>query len=563
MPVLPSDPAEDPVREADHHCDVLVVGGGIHGVGIARDLAGRGWRVLLCEQDDLGAHTSSASTKLIHGGLRDLARGEISRVRQALAERDALLHAAPHITWPLRFVLPLGGLGRPTWQVRLALWLYDHLAPAALLPASTAVSLTRSPLGAPLQSVWAKALVYSDAWVDDSRLVTLCALDATEQGALVLTRTRCVSALPHGQGWRVGLVHVDAHSGAETHRLTVQARVVVNAAGPWAESLLKGVLLEGAPGSPARKAQAQAQARADAVPPRLVKGSHIVVPRCFDHDHAYAFRAQDGRLLFAIPYERDFTLIGSSDAPFEGDASQVGVDPEEIAYLCQQTSRYLRRAVLPGDVVWQFAGVRRLPKPGSGSSASPGEASGMDRQARLQVQHRPAPWLTVWGGQITTFRLQAERAADLVGDLLGERRHAWTLDALLPGGQLTDLLDEILNPELDMVAFQARLRQRYPWLDLPLARRWSRAYGSRVLRLLEGVSGRADLGAEVAPDLYEAELYYLRRHEWALTADDVLWRRSKLGLHYTAEQRQAVADWFAAQAPGGRTQGYLRSDMSR
>ncbi|WP_290877836.1 glycerol-3-phosphate dehydrogenase, partial [Aquabacterium sp.] len=453
--------------EADHHCDVLVVGGGIHGVGTARDLAGRGWRVMLCEQHDLASHTSSASTKMLHGGVRDLAHGEWGRVRRALAERDLLLHAAPHITWPLRFVLPLGAGPHPAWQVRLGLWLYDQLAPQGRLPPHQAVGLARSPLGAPLQSVWGKALVYADAWVDDARLVSLCALDAAEQGALVLTRTRVDSAVPHGQGWRVGLVCADALSGTVTHRLSVQAGLVVNAAGPWADALLHGVL-HGAGPDKAEAGEAS----------RLVKGSHIVVPRCFDHDHAYTFYAQDGRLLFAIPYERDFTLIGSSEMACAGDPARVDVDPEEVVYLCQQTSRYLRRPVLPGDVVWQFAGVRRVQ--GRRGAAGAGEAAGARRHERLQASRRPAPWVTVWGGQLTTFREQAERAANLAGELLGERRHAWTGDALLPGAQLTELLDEALNPELDMVAFQARLRQRHPWLDLPLARRWSRAYGSRV-----------------------------------------------------------------------------------
>lgn len=547
QPDLPDAPPvpSGPVSEADHHCDVLVVGGGIHGAGVARDLAGRGWRVLLCEQGDLAEHTSSASGKLLQGGLAQLAQGEIGPVRKALGERERLMRAAPHVTWPMRLVLPHDPALRSAWAVRLGLWLYDHLAPREFLSACETVSLPRSPLGAALQSTWGKAFVYTDGWVDDARLVTLCALDAAEQGALVMTRTRCTTAQPHAQGWRATLVHHDAHSGAETHRVTVQARAVVNAAGPWAEQVLRG-LMQGAPAS--------------ASPMRQLKGSHIVVPRCFEHDHGYAFQAPGQRLVFALPYERDFTLIGSTEQVHVGDPASVTVEPEEVLDLCQQASRYFKRTLYPGDVVWQFAGVRAFPQEASGAAKAEVRAS-----QRLQGQAKPAPWLTVWGGSLTTFRLQAEQAADQVGDLLGERRHSWTADAPLPGGQLTDLIDDndSVNPVADMLAFQARLRQRHPWLDLPLMRRWSRAYGSRVLRLLEGVQGRSDLGLEVAPDLYEAELYYLRRHEWALTADDVLWRRSKLGLRYSPAQRQAVSDWFRAQSRSGRTQGFLHSDMSR
>jgi glycerol-3-phosphate dehydrogenase len=289
---------------------------------------------------------------------------------------------------------------------------------------------------------------------------------------------------------------------------------------------------------------------------RLVKGSHIVVPKVFTHDHAYIFQGQDRRIIFAIPYEQDFTLIGTTDVEHRDDPGKVAISDDEVGYLCHELSRYLRRPIVPADVVWTYAGVRPLLDDDSGNAAA------VTRDYLLQAQHKPAPWLTVWGGKLTTFRLLSEQAANQVGELLGERRHSWTADAILPGGQLTELIDESVNPQTDIAAFQARLRKRYPWIDLPLARRWSRAYGSRVLKLLEGVSSRSDLGAEVAPDLYEAELFYLKRHEWALTADDVLWRRSKLGLHYTPAQRQAVADWFAAQAQAG-TLGYHHSEMSR
>ncbi|MDE2401132.1 MAG: glycerol-3-phosphate dehydrogenase [Burkholderiales bacterium] len=536
---------------ADHRCDVLVIGGGINGVGIARDLAGRGWSVLLCEQDDLGSHTSSASTKLIHGGLRYLEYGKFSLVRKALAERELLLRCAPHIMGPMRFVLPHDAAMRPAWMIRMGLWLYDHLAPREFLPGSKTIALHGNPLGAPLQPQWAKAFVYSDGWVDDARLVVLCALDAANRGAVVLTRTRCAQVRADGRGWEAQLARLDPATQAVTQTLTVKARMVVNAGGPWAEQVLRQVM-----GVPVKSTQAKAAGDAGAHL-RLVKGSHIVVPRRFTHDHAYLFQGQDGRVIFAIPYERDFTLIGTTDVDYRGAPGAVQIDRDEVNYLCDQASRYLRQPVFPSDVVWSFAGVRPL------LDDAHGRAAAVTRDYRLEAHTEPSPWLTVWGGKLTTFRLLAEQAADLVSKQLGDPRHPWTAEASLPGGQLTDLIDESVHPEQDMAEFQRRLRKRHPWLDLGLMRRWSRAYGSLVLRLLDGVSGRSDLGAEVAPDLYEVELYYLKRHEWALTADDVLWRRSKLGLHYTPEQCEAVARWWQDQAGGARTLGFHHSDMSR
>jgi glycerol-3-phosphate dehydrogenase len=558
LPTAPELPIDDATREANFHCDVLVVGGGINGTGIARDLAGRGWRVLLCEQDDLASHTSSASTKLIHGGLRYLEYGEFGLVRKALMERELLLRSAPHIMWPLRFVLPHDAGMRPAWLIRLGLWFYDNLAPREFLPGCASVALGNTELGQPLKPSFTKGFVYSDGWVDDARLVALCALDAAEQGCQVLTRTRCERMAVHAGGWRVGLTQRDAHTDEVVHRLTVQAKLVVNAAGPWAEHLLREVmgdkpaLLKGGK----RHHVAREASAAKETQLRLVKGSHIVVPRLYAHDHAYIFQGKDGRIIFAIPYERQFTLIGTTDVEHKGPLGQVEVDPEEVLYLCREVSRYLRRSVEPGDVVWQFAGVRPLLDDASG------KASAVTRDYRLQVQTRPAPWLTVWGGKLTTFRILAQQAADEVGRMLGDPRHPWTADATLPGGNLDELIEEPGNPTEDLALFQQRLRKRHPWMDLGLMRRWTRAYGSRVLRMLDGVASRDDLGAEVAPDLYELELYYLKRNEWALTAEDVLWRRTKLGLHYTPEQRQAVADWFAAQR-GEQAQGYHHSDLSR
>lgn len=544
----------------DHHCDVLVVGGGINGVGIARDLAGRGWSVVLCEQDDLASHTSSASTKLIHGGLRYLEHREFGLVRKALQEREVLLRSAPHVMWPLRFVLPHDASMRPAWMIRLGLWLYDHLARREFLPGSHAVLLRDSPYGEPLQPGWTQGFVYSDGWVDDARLVALCALDAAERGAQVLTRTRADSIRPDGGAWRIDLSRRDAVTGAPTRRLAVRARAVVNAAGPWAEHLLREVMA--VPPAPAGKSSRTHGAPSGATSGstggslRLVKGSHIVVPKLFAHDHAYIFQGQDRRIIFAIPYERDFTLVGTTDVEFRGDPAHVAIDDDEVAYLCRELGRYLRRPITPADVVWTYAGVRPLLDDAKGS------ASAVTRDYLLQAQSRPAPWLTVWGGKLTTFRLLSEQAANQVGEMLGETRQPWTDTAPLPGGDLSDVLDSLRDPASDIAAFQVQLRQRHPWMDLGLAKRWSRAYGSRTLRMLDGITSRADLGAEVAPDLYEAELFHLKRHEWALTAEDVLWRRSKLGLHCTPEQRQAVADWFAAQARVG-AQAFHHSALTR
>ncbi|HYR26587.1 MAG TPA: glycerol-3-phosphate dehydrogenase [Aquabacterium sp.] len=510
------------------HCDVLVIGGGINGAGIARDLAGRGWQVLLCEQDDLARHTSSASTKLIHGGLRYLEYGEFGLVRKALQERERLLRSAPHIMAPMRFVLPHDAGMRPAWLIRLGLWLYDHLAPRAFLPGCERVALDRSPLGAPLQPGWRDGFVYSDGWVDDARLVVLCALDAAERGARILTRTACEQLVPDGAGWRATLRQRDAsgqsHAGAVQ---TVHARLVVNAAGPWAESVLRqGMGVTG----PLRHL-------------RLVKGSHIVVPRCAGHDHAYLFQGQDRRVVFAIPYEAAYTLIGTTDVEFQGDPAQVRIEAHEVSYLCDTVSRYLRQPVTPADVCWTYAGVRPLLDDEQGAAAA------VTRDYLLQAERTPAPWLTVWGGKLTTFRVLAEQAADQIGTLLGATRPAWTRDAVLPGGDLiASAPGPALAPPQAWAVFEAGLRARYPWLAPEVLQRVGHAYGSRLHRWLGEASGAADLGIEVAPGLFEAELRYLMREEWARSADDVLWRRSKLGLHYSPAQRQAVADWLAVQA---------------
>jgi glycerol-3-phosphate dehydrogenase len=493
-------------------CDVLVVGGGINGCGIARDLAGRGWRVVLAERDDLAAHTSSASTKLIHGGLRYLEHREFALVRKALAERERLMRSAPHLIRPLSFVMPHDAAMRPAWMIRAGLFLYDHLARRDFLPASQAIDLRAHPAGAALQPRFTRGYTYSDGWADDARLVVACAIDARERGATVLTRTACVAAQRGAAGWRATL----RGPGGDC---AVEARALVNAAGPWAERFLR----EAAPTLATRQL-------------RLVKGSHIVVPARFRHEQAYLFQNPDRRVIFAIPYERDFTLIGTTDKELHGDPGAAAIDADETAYLCEQASRWLAGPVTPADVVWSYAGVRPL------LDDHDGDPSAVTRDYLLEPGAGGAPLLTVWGGKLTTFRRLAEEAGDAVGRMLGERRAPWTATAALPGGDLGAWAGAPTTPPQDFARFVRALHARHPALPEPLLQRIAHAYGSRATLWL-----RDDLGAEVAPSLHEAELEHLARDEWALSAEDVLWRRSKLGLHYDAAQRAAVAAWFAGR----------------
>jgi glycerol-3-phosphate dehydrogenase len=520
MPAVYPDRGADRSGVGTSACDVLIVGGGINGAGIARDLAGRGWSVVLAEQDDLAAHTSSCSTKLIHGGLRYLEHYEFSLVRKALREREVLLKSAPHIMWPLRFVMPHHPQMRPAWMIRMGLFIYDHLARRQMLPASRGVDLHEHAAGAPLKGQFKHGFVYSDGWVDDARLVVLNALDAQSHGARILTRTRCTSAKRGGQGWTATL------RSANGNERSLAARALVNAAGPWADAFLRGPA-KAATGEPISARRL-----------RLIKGSHIVVPSCFDHDYAYIFQNPDKRIIFAIPYEGRFTLIGTTDVELGGDPGAAQVESEEIAYLCEQASRYFKRPVMPADVVWSYTGVRPL------LDGESGDPSALTRDYLLECNASGSPLLTVWGGKITTFRKLAEEAAGEIGRMLGDIRAPWTQTARLPGGDFSGWISATQRPDLDFERFCASVRSRYPWLDGPLSHRLARSYGSRVDRVLGEAKCRADLGEEVAPALFEAELHYLRREEWASTAEDVLWRRTKRGLHLRETERQDVADWM-------------------
>lgn len=481
--------------------DVVVVGGGINGTGLARDLAGRGWRVLLAERDDLAQHTSSASTKLIHGGLRYLETYEFSLVRKALQEREVLLRSAPHLIRPLRFVLPHAPRLRPAWMIRLGLFLYDHLARRELLPASHGLNLAGSVYGAPLKPEFTRGFAYSDGWVDDARCVVLNAIDARERGAKVLTRCAVTEARRQADTWQVTL-----QDGRQ-----VGARALVNAAGPWAEGFLRGQRLA------ARGL-------------RLVKGSHIVVNQRFTHDHAYIFQNPDGRILFAIPYEGRFTLVGTTDVELPDGTpppARAEISGDEVAYLCEQASRYLAQPLAPADVLWSYAGVRPLLDEG-------GSASSVTRDYLLEADTTGgAPLLNVWGGKLTTYRKLAEDGASQVGQMLGDARRPWTHSAHLPGGDLG-------THGVDIAGFARALQARHGNRPAAVVDRLAQAYGSRAEALLA-----ADPGREVAPGLFEAELRHLVEHEWAHGAEDVLWRRSKLGLHLTPAQREAVAAWFA------------------
>lgn len=489
--------------------DLVVVGGGINGCGIARDAAGRGLRVLLCEQHDLAAHTSSASTKLIHGGLRYLEHYEFGLVHKALEERERLMRAAPHLIRPLRFVIPWVDGMRPPWMLRAGLFLYDHLARRELLPGSDAVDLGRDAAGQALHPTFSRGFRYYDGWVDDARLVIVNAIDAARRGAVIRPRCACQRADNAGKRWLVQL--------GDGSRVT--SRALINAAGPWADCVLAGVL------------------HRDHGPRlRLVKGSHIVVPALFDHDDAYLLQNDDGRVVFAIPFHEAFTLIGTTEVDFAGDPATARISDSEIDYLCRVAGRFFRHPIAASDVVWSFSGVRPLQE---GERVGAGPASAVTRDYVLDLDARGAPLLNVLGGKLTTYRKLAEEAVDCLLPVLGHVAPAWTAAAILPGGDLS---------HRDPADYAERLAAEHPTLPRRLFFRWVCAYGSDCARLLDGVRDEKDLGEQVAPGLYERELDYLCREEWAETADDVLWRRSKLGLTIGPAGEAAVSAWCAARA---------------
>ena len=501
--------AEKQDQETLH--DLVVIGGGVNGCGIARDAAGRGASVVLFEKDDLAQGTSSASTKLIHGGLRYLEHYEFRLVREALMEREVLWGIAPHIVWPLRFVLPHHRGLRPTWLLRLGLLLYDNIGGRRRLPGTRVVDLGHDPAGAPLKPVFARGFEYSDCWVEDARLVVLNAMDAAERGADIRVGTRVTGAERADGTWRVSF------EGPGGRRGVVRARALVNAAGPWVANVLGGM-----------------GGGKSAV--RLVQGSHIVTRRLFGHDRAYIFQNADNRIIFAIPYEHEFTLIGTTDRDYTGDPAKVAASEEEIAYLCTAASEYFRDPITPGDVVWAYSGVRPLYDDGTTSA----QEATRDYVLKLD-ETGGAPMLSVFGGKITTYRRLAEAAvAQLAAHLPALRAPSWTGTAPLPGGDF---------PTEGFSDAVGRLRQERAWLPQPLAERLVRAYGTRAWRLLGDARTLGDLGARFGADLTEREVAYLIEAEWARAPDDVLWRRSKLGLRVGPEGRAALETFMAEHRP--------------
>ncbi|NRD73657.1 glycerol-3-phosphate dehydrogenase [Shewanella sp. VB17] len=489
--------------------DLLVIGGGINGAGIARDAAGRGLSVLLCEKDDLAQHTSSASTKLIHGGLRYLEHYEFSLVRKSLKEREILLRSAPHIIGPLRFIMPHAPEQRPTWLIRAGLFLYDHLAKREILPGSESIKLGQHLTGEPLKKGFKQGFAYSDAWVQDARLVVLNALDARERSAHILTQTEVIAARREGQYWHVSLKNSDGEIE------DVIAKGVVNAAGPWVDNILGQVTQTGS----AHKM-------------RLVKGSHIIVKRLFDHPYAYIFQNPDKRIIFAIPYENDFTLIGTTDVEYQGDPGEVTIDHAEVEYLCQMSNRYFEQQIMPSDVIATMSGVRPLFNDEANSAASVTR----DYSLELCFENNAAPLVSIFGGKLTSYRKLAEEAIDLIAPHLGNKQGRWTEGECLPGGDI---------PNMDMSHFIQLCQERYPWIPATIIVRYAKSYGTRLHQLIGSAKSLDQLGIEIAPTLFEAEVMYLINVEWAKTAQDIIWRRSKLQLHLQDSDIAKLEDWLA------------------
>jgi glycerol-3-phosphate dehydrogenase len=490
--------------------DMLIIGGGINGAGIARDAAGRGLKVLLCEKGDLASATSSASSKLIHGGLRYLESYEFRLVRESLGERETLLSIAPHIIWPLRFVLPVDKGMRPAWMLRAGLFLYDNLAKRAILPGAKTLNLRNSVQGAPLQNRLARGFEYSDCWADDARLVVLNAVDAAEHGAEICVRTECIALTRSPEHWAATL---RTESGL---RRDIQARVVVNAAGPWVEDVL---------GQIGRKSNTRRL--------RLVKGSHIVTRKLFEGEQAYIFQSGDGRVIFVIPYERDFTLIGTTDIDWSPGQGEVKISSVETDYLCGAVSAYFRRPVQPSDVVWSYAGVRPLFDDQSDS------ASVVTRDYAFELEDAAgsqAPILSIYGGKLTTYRKLAEAALEKLSMVLGAYGPSWTASAPLPGGDL---------PQRDFKAFYSLVCKKYGWLPDDVRLRLARAYGSRIDQIIGAAASTGQLGHHFGAGLYEAEVDHLRTHEFARSADDILWRRTKLGLRMSDAEQADLQAWTA------------------
>ncbi|MGI0523527.1 glycerol-3-phosphate dehydrogenase [Rhizobium giardinii] len=490
--------------------DIFVIGGGINGCGIARDAVGRGYSVALAEMDDFASGTSSRATKLIHGGLRYLEHYEFRLVRESLMEREVLWAMAPHIIWPMRFVLPFhkGGI-RPAWLIRLGLFLYDHIGGRKLLPATRTLDMRRDPAAKPLKALFTKAFEYSDGWVDDARLVVLNARDAAQKGARIMTRSRVVSARREG-----GLWSVDVEDGATGAVNTFKARMLINAAGPWVDVVLSNAV---------------GKNKVHNV--RLVQGSHIVVKKKFDDLRAYFFQNPDNRIIFAIPYETDFTLIGTTDSDFTGDPKNIQITDGEISYLCNAASEYFSEPVKPADVVWTYSGVRPLYDDG----ASKAQEATRDYVLKIDANNGDAPLLNVFGGKLTTYRRLSEHALEKIAGAIGAKGAPWTANSVLPGGNF---------PANGYEAEVGKLKNRYPFLAERHARRLVRLYGTLAVSLLGEIDRAEGLGRHFGADLYEVEVQWLIGQEWARRAEDVLWRRTKLGLKLTQAEAAGLEEYM-------------------
>lgn len=496
------------------HYDVCIIGGGINGAGIARDLSGRGARVFLCEKGDLANATSSSSTKLIHGGLRYLEYYDFKLVYKALKERKLLLKLAPHIIWPLRFVLPHNKNLRPKWLIRLGLFLYDHMALRdKLLPASKSENLKKGNYGEPLLSKFKKGFSYSDCWVDDARLVVLNAMDAADKGANISTYTRCKFMERRGGRWLITL-----HDEIEDYEYCITARMVVNAAGPWVKHLLdvNGLTHEGT------------------LSIRTVKGSHIVVPRMYEGEHCYIIQQHDGRIVFTIPYEDEFTLVGTTEEHVEDHLDKISISNNEIDYLCATVNATFERKVGLDDIIWSYSGVRPLIEDGAKDDKS------VTRDFKLVLEHEnEAPLLSVYGGKITTYRRLATKAAYLVKKALPslELQGNFTHKEHLPGGDFSHLKKQ---------EFTSDITAQYPWLSEDIVKRYVRSYGTRMHIFLEGLTSLTDMGQDFGAGLYGVEVDYLLTHEFATTVDDILFRRSKLGLKISPEGADRLGHYIHA-----------------
>jgi len=492
--------------------DIFIIGGGINGVGIARDAAGRGFKVALCEMNDLASGTSNWSSKLIHGGVRYLEHYEFMLVRKALKEREVLWSAAPHIIKPMRFIMPHHKELRPAWFLRLGLLLYDHMGGRKLLPPTKTVDLSKGVLGKPLKAMFKKGFQYSDCQVDDARLVVLNALDAKARGATIEPHTECLSASRDGKHWQIETRH------RQTGKVKkFKAAAIVNAAGPWVDNVLS-----------------KAFGHNHAHNVRMVQGSHIVVPRLYEHDNCYIFQNGDGRVVFSIPFMNDTTLIGTTDRDYDGDPSDAEISNEEIEYLCNAASTYFEKPVRKGDIVWTYSGVRPLYDDGASAAQEATRDYVFKREGGADQEAR-APMINVFGGKITTYRVLAEKMMEEIEEDLGRRGRPWTARSPLPGGDF---------PTLGFDALLAKAKTRYPFVDNKDMERMVRAYGTRIEMVLGSATSPDQLGEQFGGGLTEAEIRYLMVNEWATCADDVVWRRSKTGMVLSKRQISALDQWM-------------------